>query len=211
MRPRFRESSQELQPVAMLTPLIARIIWAAGIVGWYVIRYPFQRRAARQKVARAAARNADRVVLAIAALGQFVIPAVYAATGWPRGADYGFSPWLAWLGVILLVAALVLFRITHVHLGRNWSISLETREEHALVTGGVYSWVRHPMYSSFLLSALAQLCLLQNWFAGPSGLVGFAILFFFRVNREEGLMIDTFGQQYRDYSRRTARIVPWLY
>lgn len=195
----------------MLTLLIAKLLWVAGIVGWFAIRYPYQRRAARLKVARVAAPVGDRIVLAIATLGQFVIPFVYLVTGLPRGADYGFLPWLAWLGVALLVAALALFRVTHVHLGRNWSISLETREKHSLVTEGVYAWVRHPMYSSFLLSALAQLCLLQNWVAGPAGLIGFAVLFFFRVNREEGLMIDTFGEEYRAYSRRTARIVPWLY
>ena len=195
----------------MLTPLIAKIVWLAGIVGWFAIRYPFQRRAVGLKVARVAAPVGDRIVLAVATLGQFVIPFIHVLTGWPKGADYGFLPALCWLGVILLAAALALFRLTHVQLGRNWSISLETREKHVLVTEGLYAWVRHPMYSSFLLSALAQLCLLQNWVAGPAGLVAFAVLFFFRVNREEDLMTDTFGEEYRAYCRRTARIVPGLY
>jgi len=195
----------------MLTPLIAKIFWVAGIVGWFAIRYPFQRRAARLKVARVAAPVGDRIVLAVATLGQFVIPFVYVASGWPKGADYGFLPALGWLGVLLLAAALTLFRLTHVQLGRNWSISLETREKHVLVTEGLYAWVRHPMYSSFLLSALVQFCLLQNWVAGPAGLAGFAVLFLFRVKREERLMTETFGDAYRAYARRTARIVPWLY
>jgi protein-S-isoprenylcysteine O-methyltransferase Ste14 len=195
----------------MITPLIARLVWVAGIVGWFVIRYPFQRRAARIKVTRATARVGDRVVLAIATLGQFIIPFVYVVTGWPAGADYGFYPWLALLGILVEIAALILFRLTHVQLGRNWSISLEAREKHELVTEGLYGWVRHPMYSSFLLSALAQLLLLQNWVAGFAGLVGFVVLFLFRVEREEGLMIEVFGEQYREYSRRTARIVPWIY
>ena len=195
----------------MLTPLIAKLIWLAGIVGWFVIRYPFQRRARGLAVARVAAPVGDRVVLVIATLGQFVLPLVYVATGWPQGAGYGFHTWLAVIGVLVEVAALVLFRATHVQLGRNWSISLETREKHQLVTGGLYGWVRHPMYSSFLLSALAQAFLLQNWVAGPAGLVGFLVLFLFRVGREERLMTDTFGDQYREYCRRTARIVPWLY
>ncbi len=195
----------------MLTPLIAKLVWLAGLVGWFVIRYPFQRRAARLKVARATARTGDRVVLVVATLGQFVIPLVYVLTGFPRSANYGFHPWLALVGILVEIAALVLFRATHVQLGRNWSISLETREKHELVTSGLYGWVRHPMYSSFLLSAVAQVLLLQNWVAGFAGLVGFLVLFLFRVGREEGLMTDTFGEQYRDYSRRTARIVPWLY
>lgn len=195
----------------MLTPLIAKIVWLAGIVGWFVIRYPFQRRARRLAVVRVAAPVGDRIVLAVATLGQFVIPLVYVATGWPKAADYGFHTWLAFLGILVEIAALVLFRATHVQLGRNWSISLETREKHQLVTAGLYGWVRHPMYSSFLLSALAQAFLLQNWLAGPAGLAGFLVLFLFRVGREERLMADTFGDQYRQYCRRTARIVPGLY
>jgi hypothetical protein len=44
--------------------------------------------------------------------------------------------------------------------------------------------------------------------AGPSGLVGFGILFFLRVHHEEELMIETFGEDYRRYMARTSRILP---
>ena len=67
------------------------------------------------------------------------------------------------------------------------------------------------MYSSFALFAVAQLLLLPNWIAGPAGLVGFGMLFFMRVPHEERVMSETFGDEYRDYMRRTARIIPWIY
>lgn len=195
----------------MMTAILAKVLWLLGIVAWYAIRYPFQRRAARNGVARSAASTGDRVALVIAAIGQFLIPAIYVLTGQPAFADYAFQPLLAWLGLIVLVAALALFRVTHKQLGRNWSVTLETRTRHALVTDGLYGYVRHPMYSSFLLSAIAQALLLPNWIAGLSGLVGIAVLFFYRVDREEALMTESFGDEYRAYMRRTARIVPWLY
>ena len=44
-----------------------------------------------------------------------------------------------------------------------------------------------------------------------SGLVGLAILFFLRVGKEEALMVETFGEDYRVYMRKTARIVPFIY
>ena len=53
--------------------------------------------------------------------------------------------------------------------------------------------------------------LLPNWIAGPSGLVGFGILFFLRVHLEEELMIETFGEDYRRYMARTSRILPGIY
>jgi protein-S-isoprenylcysteine O-methyltransferase Ste14 len=194
-----------------MTPLVARIAFLVGIVAWYVIRYPFQRRARKMGVARSAGGARDRALLVIAALAQFLIPAVYGLSGWPSSADYGFFAVEAWAGVLAMIASLVLFRVTHKQLGRMWSVTLEMREGHKLVTDGLYAHVRHPMYSSFLLFALAQALLLQNWIAGPVGLVGFGILFFMRVPQEERVMIETFGDEYRGYMRRTARIIPWVY
>ena len=199
----------------MLTATIAKLVWFLGIVAWLAIRYPFRRRAQRLGVARSTGGAGDRTVLVIATIGQFILPLAYVAvsllTGGPVIGDYPFHPLMGWLGMAALLAALVLFRITHKQLGKNWSVTLETRTEHQLVTDGVYAYVRHPMYSSFLLSAIAQALLLPNWIAGPAGLVAFAILFAWRVGREEALMIETFGESYANFMARTARIVPWLY
>jgi protein-S-isoprenylcysteine O-methyltransferase Ste14 len=110
-----------------------------------------------------------------------------------------------------MIAALVLFRMTHKHLGRNWSVTLDTRKTHTLIDTGIYAHLRHPMYSAFWLLALAQAALLQNWIAGLAGPVAWATLFFLRVGHEERLMIDTFGDQYRRYMQRTKRVLPWVY
>ena len=104
-----------------------------------------------------------------------------------------------------------MFRRSHKELGRNWSITLEIREQHRLVSGGPYALVRHPMYTSFMLMGLGQAFLLSNWVAGLAGLVGFAVLFFLRVDREERMMIENFGPDYRAYMARTKRLIPYLY
>jgi len=105
---------------------------------------------------------------------------------------------------------LLLFYRSHADLGRNWSISLQIRNEHRLVTTGIYRLIRHPMYSSFFLFAVAQLMLLPNWFAGATGLVGVGMLYAFRIRQEERMMIERFGAEYRDYMAHTARLIPWL-
>ena len=104
-----------------------------------------------------------------------------------------------------------MFHLTHRALGRNWSISLDVRENHELVTGGIYRRVRHPMYSAFWLWAVAQALLLPNWIAGFAGLAGFGILFFGRVAREERMMLETFGDSYRAYMARTGRVFPSIF
>ncbi|TIT59667.1 MAG: isoprenylcysteine carboxylmethyltransferase family protein, partial [Mesorhizobium sp.] len=85
------------------------------------------------------------------------------------------------------------------------------RERHELVSAGPYALVRHPMYTSFLLMGLGQAFLLPNWVAGISGLIGFAVLFLLRVDKEERMMLENFGSQYRAYMEKTKRIVPYLY
>ena len=114
------------------------------------------------------------------------------------------------LGIVTLCGALLLFYRSHADLGKNWSISLEIRNEHRLVSTGIYRFIRHPMYSSFFLMAVAQLMLLPNWFAGASGLVGVGLLYALRIRQEERMMIERFGAEYRDYMTRTARLIPWL-
>jgi len=194
-----------------MTPLVAKLVWLIGVVGWFVIRYPHQRRSRRTPRRLQADRARELVLMTISSTGLGIIPAVYVATGFPAFADYAFRPWQAWLGAVVFACSLWLFRRTHKDLGRNWSVTLELREQHALITHGVYSRVRHPMYSAFWLWAIAQALLLPNWIAGLAGLVGFGTLFFLRIGREERMMLETFGEDYRRYVERTSRVLPGIF
>lgn len=190
----------------------AKIAWAVGVAAWYVLRIPFERKAKRQGVADARHRTAREIILlSISTLGLGVVPAVYAATSFPRFASYPPSLAQVAAGVLVFAAALWLFWRTHRQLGRYWSMTLEIKDKHQLITTGVYEKVRHPMYSAFFLWALAQVLLLPNLIAGPAGLIGFGTLFFFRVGREEQMMREAFGAQYEAYEKRTKRIIPGIY
>jgi protein-S-isoprenylcysteine O-methyltransferase Ste14 len=194
-----------------MTLFWAKLVWCAGVIGWFAIRYPHDRRSRRTPKRLWSDRARELVLLTISASGMIFLPTLYVLTGWPQFADYQFRPAFAWLGSLVFAFALWLFYRTHRDLGRNWSVTLEIRDRHALVTSGVYRHVRHPMYSAFWLWAVAQALLLPNWIAGPAGLIGFGTLFFLRVGREEELMIQTFSDEYRRYMARTARIVPRIY
>jgi protein-S-isoprenylcysteine O-methyltransferase Ste14 len=194
-----------------MTPTVAALVWFAGLVGWYIIRRPFERKAKTIGVSKSLFDGRESGLLAIAVLGLFVIPALYVLTGFPASFDHPFIPAIAWLGVATSISALWVFRRSHVDLGRNWSISLQVREQHALVKTGIYRLIRHPMYSSFFLLGLAQLLLVPNWFAGLAGVVGAGVLFAFRVRREEQMMLESFGGEYRSYMSQTKRVVPWVF
>ena len=194
-----------------MTLFLAKLIWGLGVVGWFVIRFRHQRRSRKTPKLRRFDRNREALLLAVSFTGLFLVPLAYVVAGLPQFASYPFSPLQAALGAAVFAAALWLFYRTHRELGRNWSVTLEIRDRHALVTTGVYSRLRHPMYSAFWLWAIAQALLLPNWVAGGAGLIGFGTLFFFRLGREERLMAETFGDDYRHYVARTHRVIPGVF
>jgi protein-S-isoprenylcysteine O-methyltransferase Ste14 len=191
-----------------VTPLLAKLLHGLCMVAWWVIRRPFERKSKRNVLLRDAMDLREKAVLGVSFAGLGVIPFLYIATGFPAALDQAFSAVRAIAGLALFAAALALFYATHKALGRNWSVTLAVRAEHSLVTGGVYRFVRHPMYTAFWMWAIAQAFTLQNWLAGPAGIIGFGTLYLLRVAREESLMRETFGAEWDSYAARTPRIIP---
>jgi protein-S-isoprenylcysteine O-methyltransferase Ste14 len=191
--------------------VFGKTVWVILVVAWYVLRRPFERRARRTTIAFDARNAAELARLAVSTTGLGVVPLAYVASGWPRFASYPAQPLPFALGVLAGAGAIILFRVTHKALGRMWSVSLQLKDGHKLVTEGIYKTLRHPMYSAFWLMAAAQALLLPNWIAGPAGLAGFGILFFLRIGPEERMMEQAFGEEYRAYRMRTWRILPFIY
>jgi protein-S-isoprenylcysteine O-methyltransferase Ste14 len=195
----------------MITPALAKFGFVVMAIGWYLLRYKYARRSRREKILRSARGPRETALLLVSLTGLGILPLIYIVTAVPHFADYVFRPAQAWLGLFFAIAALVMFQLTHRALGRNWSISLDVREDHQLITNGIYRKIRHPMYSAFWLWAVAQALLLPNWVAGFAGVAGFGILFFGRISREERLMLETFGERYREYMAQTNRVIPWIF
>lgn len=195
----------------MTASLLGIYVWAIGLVAWFVIRYPYARKARKTATVKAVGWSRERILLAIATIGLVVVPAIWLASGWPAALNYQLNYAAVVVGGLVYVLSLWLFRRSHKDLGRQWSASLEIREAHQIVRAGVYRSIRHPMYASFWLWALAQAFLLPNAMAALSGLVAIAILFFTRIDYEERMLIEAFGDDYRAYMRETKRIIPGIY
>ena len=190
-----------------MTIMPSSFLFMAFTAAYLTIRGVFIRRARGQdKTDKGGAR--DRVLVALVGLGQLAPPLVFVWTHALDFADRAQPAACLPLGIVAMAAGLWLFWRSHVDLGDNWSVTLEIDAKHRLVTRGVYRLVRHPMYSSFVVSGLGQALLLANWIAGPAALLAVAVLVIVRVPNEEAMMIGQFGDDYRDYIRRTGGIVP---
>lgn len=184
------------------------LVFFAGFVVFYWIRHVFINRTKLEKKVVRRMDGLEKALLAGMAPGTLLLPLLYLFTPWLSFADYTLPPALPWLGAVMMAVSLWLFWRSHADLGQNWSVSLELRDRHELVSSGIYRSIRHPMYASIWLWALAQGMLLHNWLAGWSVVPAFAAMYFLRVPREEALMCEQFGDQYRDYMRRTGRLWP---
>ena len=191
-----------------------KALYFLGMLAEIAIRLPHERRRRGQRVAVGRVSGMEQSLLGLMFLEMLFVPAVHALTSWLDRADYRLSPEAGGrageIGVVVLAAAVWLFWRSHADLGRNWSPSLQLREGHELVTEGVYRSIRHPMYASQWVWGVAQTLLLRNWISGWSGLVLFAAPYLSRVPREEQMMLEQFGEEYRAYMARTGRIIPRL-
>jgi protein-S-isoprenylcysteine O-methyltransferase Ste14 len=114
-----------------------------------------------------------------------------------------------WIGVIIGFSTIPFLIWIHRTLGHFWSAELEIKKDHILMTSGPYSRIRHPMYTVFMLFTLSTLLITANLFVALFAII--VIIMFFPISmKEEELMLNQFGDQYRDYMQRTGRFLPRL-
>ena len=126
---------------------------------------------------------------------------------WLRPTAVSLPAWARWSGAGLAVAGLALLAWAHQTLGGNFSGALKLHAEHHLVTEGPYRWVRHPIYSAIVMVAAGIGLLTGNGLILALPLA-FAVFFVLRAPREEAMMANGFGEQYRAYHQRTGRFLP---
>ena len=110
-------------------------------------------------------------------------------------------------GIGLGMATVLLFYSVHKSLGKNWEMPGVIKDRQTLVTSGLYRWVRHPMYSTLYVWAVAYFLLSANWLVGAAWL-GLAVISTTMAAEEEAALIEKFGESYRSYMQRTGRFLP---
>jgi protein-S-isoprenylcysteine O-methyltransferase Ste14 len=148
---------------------------------------------------------AARAVLFFLLLG---LLAAYAVNPpWLRALTFALPAWLRWLGFLAGLLSVTLLAWTEAALGRHWSAQLQLRKGHRLVTSGPYSRIRHPLYTAMFGFGVSLALVSASWpiVAMVVAMVwGLAL----RVPREEDMLIEEFGNAYRDYMKRTGRFWP---
>jgi len=118
---------------------------------------------------------------------------------------------VAYIGIIFLIVGGIIMIISRIQLGKYGTPVVHTGEEHKLVTIGLYKIVRHPMYFGAVFMMLGPYLAFRSIIL----LIGMAILYFYllkiRIQFEEETLIGTFGEEYKNYMRRTKKLIPFIY
>jgi protein-S-isoprenylcysteine O-methyltransferase len=153
-------------------------------------------------------RSTLRVLWIVIAVS--VTAGVFVAMNWRAGAlPYGRAFEVA--GVVLFAAGLIFRWWAIVTLGRFFTVDVTIEKDHELVERGPFHWVRHPSYTGVLLAFVGWALTLRNWAAILVVLVPIFVAFLRRMRVEESALTEALGDRYRDYIRRTKRLVPGVY
>jgi len=115
--------------------------------------------------------------------------------------------WLRWFGVGLGFLSVPFLAWVHYVLDKSWSITLKLQTDHRLATSGPYRKIRHPMYTVLIMYELSWVLVSANLLF----LVYYVFSVFLiavRIPREERMMLEKFGEEYRVYMKRTGRLLP---
>ena len=190
---------------------IFRIIAAVILFTGVGISTYFRRKADRdsgEKLSRKADGTPMMTAIRIGGLILWLSPLVYLINpAWMAWSKIVLPEWVRWLGVGIGVLCAFGIYWLFSSIGSGITPVSATRKEHKLSTSGIYRWVRHPLYtigSSFIVSFGVMA---DNWFIALMGVLAF-IGMAVRTPKEEANLIDKFGDEYRDYMKRTGRFLP---
>ncbi len=117
--------------------------------------------------------------------------------------------WAQALGVMVILAATLFTLWARLTLGTMWSSLPEAKAGHQLRTDGPYGITRHPIYTGLLGMLIGSLLVggVGYWFVMVVLGAFFVLL---KIPAEEKLMIDTFGDEYREYQQNVPQVIPGL-
>jgi len=193
---------------------IFRILAALVLFTSMGISIYFRRKADRdsgEKLSRKADGTVLMTIIRIGGLVLWLSPFLYLIyPRWMVWSKIGLPESARWVGV--LIGVLCVFGIYWLFssIGTGITPVSATRKEHKLATNGIYRYVRHPLYTIGSLLFIAFGMMADNWFIAALGILTF-ILMAIRTPKEEANLIAKFGDEYREYMKRTGRFLPKLF
>ena len=190
---------------------IFRILAALILFTGMGISFYFRLKADRESGEKLSRKADGTVLMTIIRIGGLILwlsPFVYLINpAWMAWSRVGLPDWVRWLGFGIGVVCVLGIYWLFSSIGTGITPVSATRKEHKLVTNGIYKYIRHPLYTFGSSMFLAFGMMADSWFIAALGILTF-ILMAIRTPKEEANLIAKFGDEYREYMKRTGRFLP---
>lgn len=113
-----------------------------------------------------------------------------------------------WAGIGLIVLGIAVRAAAIASLWRHFTVNVAVTEDQQLVQRGLYRYVRHPSYTGSIISFLGLGTAFGNWLSLAIIVLVTGLALAYRIRVEEQALIERFGDAYREYMRRTKRLIP---
>src|SRR3990170_1034292 len=114
------------------------------------------------------------------------------------------------LGLLVVLAGFSMRNIARKTLGNYFLDGIKFLPRHRLVKHGVYRYIRHPVFLGSILLNVGIILLFSS-LSGFVVMLGYIPFVLYRIQIEEKMLIERFGQEYRDYIKKTKKIIPFIY
>ncbi|MFC9516749.1 methyltransferase family protein [Nocardiaceae bacterium NPDC056970] len=121
----------------------------------------------------------------------------------------GGAWWFFWVGLAVAAAGQALRLRAVRELGASFTFQVQTVQGQSVVDTGLYRRIRHPSYTGALICAFGFTIAYTNWLA-PLTVLGLAAAYVVRIPHEERVLVEGLGEPYRQYMRRTRRLIPFV-
>ena len=114
-------------------------------------------------------------------------------------------------GLALIILGLLIRWSAILTLKKYFTVNLAVQDGQRIIKHGLYRWMRHPGYTGQILSFAGLGLVYSNWLCVLAFTIPVVIVFLHRIQLEEALLIEDFGDEYREYSNTTKRFIPFIY
>jgi protein-S-isoprenylcysteine O-methyltransferase Ste14 len=191
------------------------VLWLIFITNLARVRYSARESTCRRSIDQTARDERRLHIVALAMFGPVWFGGIILYVILPSWIIFLSIPLPDWVRLIMLGLAALSIPFTlwrYRTLGKNWVRALDRskflqRKRETLVTSGPYHYVRNPIYLGAFIFIIALALVGANWLLLLPALALIALIYK-QIGKEEAMLIDRFGDEYREYMKRIPRFIP---
>lgn len=182
-----------------------KITWLVVLTYWFISWFGAKKADYQETFFKRFVQYWLPLIIAILLLG----PGDWFGHSWLRENFVEHTNLVGVIGLAISVIGAIIACTSRYLLGKNWSLSVQKKENHQLIQDGIYKIVRHPIYTGLLLLFIGNAIIVGDYRAIIAVLIVFVSLWL-KLKKEEKLLSEIFGTEYIEYKNQTKALIPYL-